>query len=232
MALSKWEDFFKPETRRSGQTLYDKDAVFISNSSDTQVQAFVRTSTPARVSFTSPSISAETFYVDCNCKKDQLCKHIWACLIAVDEKCPDFLESKRSLERLERIAPAAGSAAPSQAKTEATAKAKERAQQFKEKQAEYRKLQYQLQKEKLKKTKLEKKHAPAPPAYPPDVEKALRFFSENGFDFNKTLDEDELSNARKKLSRIFHPDKGGSHEEALLLNENYMVLESFLLEQK
>lgn len=232
--LARWEDFFKAETRNGGEKLFAKAAVFIASASDTQVQASVRTSTPARVNFKAKSISEPTFFADCTCKKD-FCKHIWATLIAVDEKYPDFLEAKTSIESPERT-PATTNAPPCAAKQEAAAKAQARADAFKQKQSEYRKLQYQLQyrlqKERLTKTKLQKKHAPAARSYPPDVEKALRFFSDNGFAFEGSIDEEELSNARKKLARIFHPDKGGSHDEALLLNENYRIIEEFLITQK
>jgi hypothetical protein len=228
--LARWEDLFKAETRNGGEKLFAKATVFIASASDTQIQASVRTSTPARVNFKTKSISEPTFFADCTCKKD-LCKHIWATLIAVDEKYPDFLEAKNSIEGPERR-PVATDVPVSAAKIEAAAKAKARADEFKQKQAEYRKLQYRLQKERVTKTKLQKKHAPAARSYPPDVEKALRFFSDNGFVFDASIDEEELSNARKKLARIFHPDKGGSHDEALLLNENYRIIEEFLITQK
>jgi hypothetical protein len=228
--LARWEDFFKAETRNAGEKLFAKAAVFIASASDTHIQASVRTSTPARVTFKTQSISEPIFFADCTCKKD-FCKHIWATLIAVDEKYPDFLEAKTSIERSEKT-PAATDDPPSAAKQEAAAKAQARADEFKQKQSEYRKLQYRLQKERLTKTKLQKKRAPAARSYPLDVEKALRFFSDNGFAFEGSIDEEELSNARKKLARIFHPDKGGSHDEALLLNENYRIIEEFLITQK
>ena len=40
--------------------------------------------------------------------------------------------------------------------------------------------------------------------------------------------EEILKTAKKQLSRVFHPDKGGSHEEMVTLNANFDVLMEFL----
>jgi hypothetical protein len=63
--------------------------------------------------------------------------------------------------------------------------------------------------------------------YPAPVQESLDYFSANGFpldDLNMTA----LLNARKLLSRVFHPDKGGTHDEILELNSHFNVLESYL----
>ena len=41
-------------------------------------------------------------------------------------------------------------------------------------------------------------------------------------------DEEALKNAKKKLSRVFHPDIGGSHQESVDLNVNYDILIRFM----
>jgi hypothetical protein len=41
-------------------------------------------------------------------------------------------------------------------------------------------------------------------------------------------DKDILAEAKRKLSRIFHPDKGGTHEESVELNQNCEILLRFI----
>jgi hypothetical protein len=220
-----WDSFFKPETRKSGQDLFVKDVVSISNGSDTYIQAYVRGTTTFKVTLSTPSISEETFTANCTCttaQRDQLCKHIWAALLKVADKFPDFLEAKKTIEKAKPQA-RADSSPPSSTGSST------RAQEMKEKQAEYRKAQYQKQKDRLKEQKTSAKRSAAPTkSYPEDVENAFKYFSQNGFELKESLNEEDLSNARKKLSRVFHPDKGGTHDEALTLNENFSILEALL----
>ncbi|NJM09449.1 MAG: hypothetical protein HC883_00680 [Bdellovibrionaceae bacterium] len=87
----------------------------------------------------------------------------------------------------------------------------------------------QRQKERAKEIRREKKQAERGPRffYPEPVQEALVYFKDNGF----PLDPPELAdlvNAKKILSRVFHPDKGGSHEEAITLNQNYEILLEYL----
>lgn len=52
---------------------------------------------PALFLFASPLVSA-----DCTCplsKKGQLCKHIWATLLTVADRRPDFLDGKEEIEK-------------------------------------------------------------------------------------------------------------------------------------
>ena len=67
----------------------------------------------------------------------------------------------------------------------------------------------------------------AQPEFPPTIESALIYFSENGFPLTQPITEETLNNARKKLARIFHPDMGGKHDEAVDLNKNYDILTKF-----
>ena len=210
-----WSHFFKPEVRKQGLDSFQDGSVFLQIAGDTQIQAFVKGSSRAKVSFTAESIASPNFTVDCSCppsSKGQLCKHIWATLLAVEKNHPDFLDSKKELNKITRpkeLSPAA------------------------EKQNEFKKQRYEVQKQNRKLQVKEKKSAEKErkrksaerePDFPEEVRGAIQFFSVNGFIFSNPIDPSEVMNARKVLSRIFHPDKGGTHEEALLLNENYEIL--------
>lgn len=232
---STWEHFFKPEVRSQGDLLFEKGAVAVANASDSQVNAYVRTSSSAKVALTSESIASEQFSADCNCtssKKGQLCKHIWATIRKVEESHPDFFDSKTDIVK--------GTAAAVSAQAnvrEPTPEQVERKQSFQAKQAEYRKSQYQAQKERMKERKQAAKvgksgkasrHDVAP-SYEPEVQAAIDYFNQNGFPLESISTLDGLRQARKILSAIFHPDKGGTHEEMLTLNENFEVIETGVL---
>lgn len=208
------EHFFKPEVRNGAAEFIRKNAVVISVGSDTLIEGYVKGSTAIKVSLKAETIEADTFYADCSCpssKKGQLCKHIWAMLLWTETKYPDFLSSKQNIEK------------------KSTAD-NPKASAFKAKQDDYKKQQYQKQKLRNKSIKDQKKKSklqPARPEYPEDVEKALQFFEQNGFPLQIPFDEETLKNAKKKLSRVFHPDIGGSHQESVDLNVNYDVLIRF-----
>jgi hypothetical protein len=216
MSIDKFGTFFKPETQKSGQDYFNKNAVFISSGSDTQIQAYVRTSTSFKVTLTARDIADASFSADCSCPasaKGTYCKHIWATLLMVAKKYPDFLDSKNNIERPSESVPS-----PAQL----------RAEQHRLQQKTYRKQQYQKQKQRLKELKQEKENGPLLKNIPESVQKAMQFFSENGFPMDNSFNEFDLNTARKKLSRVFHPDIGGSHNEVLVLNENFKTLERFL----
>ena len=205
------EHFFKPEVRNRGNDLFKQDLVALSHGSDTALQAYVRGSTSVKVNFSATSIGSDTFFVDCNCSasaKGVFCKHIWATLLAAVKAHPDFFDSKKNIEKVVKEKPAESP--------------------YKAKQAEYQKQQYEKQKMRAKEMKLAKKKASGrgavAPQLPEEVEGAMVFFADNGFPIELPLDEEYLKNAKKKLSRIFHPDKGGTHEETVILNENFDVL--------
>ncbi len=255
-AETLWAHFFKPEVRKAGEDLAGEGAVHLSIVGDTQIQAYVRASKSLRVSLSSSSIGSPVFHAGCSCppySKGQFCKHIWATILTAEEKAPDFFDSKTEVERLE----AASSDVESSMKAEKPksswsqkptprppTEAQVRSQEaFKAKQSAYRKQQYQKQKERLKErakegktsasnqfAKPEKrasKFAAPAPSYPEDVQKALDYFAENGFTFEGSLEIEALRNARKILARVFHPDKGGTHEEILALNENFDILAEY-----
>lgn len=232
---TRWGHFFKPEVRKQGQDIYDEGAVSLSIAGDDQIQAFVRVSSGARVSFRATSISSSTFDASCNCPsatKGQLCKHIWATLLKVEESSPDFLSSKTNLEAV---------AGPLNAKSESKLEKRvdPRREELLEKQALHRKAQYQRAKEfaKVRSDQAKEQRAAqkssrklsknADPVFPEEVEVALRYFSQNGFDLAPEIEIENLRNAKRVLSRVFHPDKGGSHDEILTLNENFDVLFEF-----
>jgi hypothetical protein len=204
---SELENFFKPEARKNGLVYFSKNAVTLSNKSDTYIQAYIK-GTPAKVSLSSDSISDPSISADCSCpvsNKGQLCKHIWSVLVSVEKNYPDFLTSKTSIEKISRATPKQSA--------------------FKEKQADYKKLQYEKQKLRANQIKSERKKQKLDDVkLPMAAEAALKFFLENGFPLEKPIKEDDLNNARKKLARVFHPDVGGSHDETVVLNENYDIL--------
>lgn len=241
MSIQHWEHFFKPEVRSSGRSLFKEGKVSINQPSDTEIIGYIRVSSPLKVSLKSKSISASLLSVDCNCpagKKGLFCKHIWAVLLATDAKNPDFFESKTEIEKVEASPKEEFKVKPSAASLEyeeARAKAQEA---YKEKQAAFRKEQYEKQKQRLKDLKKDQKNKKTKikeepeVVFPRDVEKALVFFSENGFELREVLqsnlNKDVLSSAKKKLARIFHPDLGGSHDEILELNKHSDVLMAFI----
>jgi hypothetical protein len=226
---SLWSHFFKPEVRKQGREIFADGAVSLSIAGDAQVQAFVRVTSGARVSFHADSISVPSFEATCNCSsfvKGQLCKHIWATLLEVEESAPDFLSSKTSIERGE------GAARKTVARP-ADSAAEAKREELLARQSENRKAQYQRAKEFAKarkeanSPKKSSKLSAATPEYPDEVEAALAYFKENGFELAPEIELEVLRNAKRVLSRVFHPDKGGSHDEILALNENFDILYEF-----
>lgn len=210
-----FEHFFKPEAKRSGADYFSKDKVILSNKSDTFIQGYIKGVAVGRVTLSSASIESNTINANCACptsSKGQLCKHIWAVLLSAEAISSDFLTSKTNIEKISKVSPKHNA--------------------YKEKQANYKKLQYQKQKLYVKKLKLDKENKKLQedaPRLPDNAENALAFFYKNGFIIERPIKEEDLNNARKKLARIFHPDVGGSHEEIVILNENYDILLNFIM---
>ena len=214
MSTEQWEKFFNSEVCSSGYRYFKEEKVSVSQPSDTEIQAYIKSSTPCRVNLKSPSMTSPLLIADCNCaagKKGRLCKHIWATLLATDAKLPEFLDGKEEIEN------------------RTSSQADSKTNFYKAKQDTYRKEQYQRQKQRLKDQKQAKKRvATSAPALPQHVEMALAYFSENGFQLENSLHSEAVGIARKKLSRIFHPDIGGSHDEIVELNRHAEVLLSYL----
>lgn len=204
-----FEQFFKPEVRKSGEELFLKKSVVLSSKSDTSINAYVKSGTSVRVTLTSNSIESDSFRANCSCPKNStLCKHIWAVLLATENEYSDFLTTKTIIEKIEST--------------------NSKASAYKEKQSDYRKAQYQKQKLKVKNSKLQKLALEEEALkFPIAIENALVYFSQNGFPLETPIKEDALNNARKKLARIFHPDLGGTHTETVDLNKNYDTLVRF-----
>lgn len=225
MALETWELFFKPEVRSAGNAFVAKGQVALMRPTDTELQAYIRTSTSYKVQLKSPSIDSHLVIAGCNCpqgKKGNLCKHIWATLVVVEEKNPDFFSCKTELSNLSEDA-ATTPQRPKLSQTQIDAQAA-----YKIKQADYRKQQYQIQKERAQKFKKNKNlKTPITPFFPANVMEALEYFSKNGFVLESSLNTETVSSARKKLARVFHPDLGGSHDEILELNRYTDVLINF-----
>jgi len=236
---SLWGHFFKPEVRKQGEDLLSprsaSDSAFgamaLTQATDTQIEAFLRQSRPVRVTLLSESISSHVFTAACSCvsfTKGRFCKHLWAVLLLVQKSYPDFLAEKTEIEK--SVQANATKATAVKAKNP---EQKASAEIFKVKQAEYRKSQYQIQKQKHKELSKKKKTAAkfVPQASRPEqVCGACAYFADNGFALDESLDIDVLRNAKKRLSRVFHPDKGGTHEEILELNRNFEILSAYILD--
>ena len=215
------EHYFKPEVRSRGEDYYDEDAVYLSQATDTHITGVIKASPPIRVKLSSSSISDSTFAADCSCsssQKGQLCKHIWGTILTAALDYPDFFDSKTDLVK-------ADASESKSKKREVSASQKEFQEKLKTKQSENRKQQYQKLKSEKKSKKSSASAAVKRPAYNESVEAALKYFSENGFDLGHPIKIESLRSAKKILSRVFHPDKGGSHEEVLALNNNFDLLE-------
>jgi len=234
VSVQIWEHFFKPETRSSGRSLFSQGKVSIQQPSDIEVVVYVRVSPPLKVSLKTESMSSNTLIVDCNCpagKKGLFCKHIWAGLLATEQKNPDFFESKTEIEKKEASSKSTAPAKPTEKSQAFEAKQAE----YKEKQATYRKEQYQKQKQRLKDIKQnnkDKKNQPEKIEFPREIEKALSFFSQNGIELRESLNKELVGSAKKKLARIFHPDLGGSHDEILELNKYADILTEFISQKQ
>ncbi len=216
MVLMLWENFFKPEIRASGDGLVVQEKVRISQPSDIEINAFVRASSGFRVNLKMRSISSDTLFVDCNCtlgKKNSFCKHIWAALRATQDK-PDFFEHKSKL---------------SFSKEEpAISQYESKKIDLKARQKKYQKELYQAQKLRQKEYRKSKEKIPEKVKVPENVSRAFAFFQENGFELNEKFNSEAVLTARRKLARVFHPDKGGTHEEITELNRHSDVLLKFL----
>lgn len=218
---------FKSEVRSAGEELVG--AVVLKQTTDRQIEAVVKGGTTlSKVSFWSESIEAESFFVDCSCtysQKDRLCRHAWAVLLVASKKFPDFFENKRTLEKASRSVD--DKAAGTTAKAEKQKYVSPKAEEYKRKQADYRKLAYQAQKERAKTQKRETKSRASKQPVSEKVAAALKYFEANGFPMSLPVDEEAVQSAKRILSRVFHPDKGGTNDEIIeLLRHSKTLLES------
>ncbi len=196
--------------------------------SDTEIQSYVRASTAVKITLKSPTIDSKTIFADCNCplsKKGQFCKHIWATLIVTEQRFPDFIEEKTDLEKASAVFTDVNKApAQNQAKLESQ-------EAYKLKQNQYRKEQYQRQKQRLKDQKNSakdpKRKSVLDMQFPAAVESALKYFSQNGFELKESITVEAVGHAKKKLSRVFHPDVGGTHDEIQELNKFAEILTKY-----
>jgi hypothetical protein len=221
-----WHPFFKPSVRSSGLRLLNENRVSLSQPSDTEIVAYVKASSGFKVTLKLASMASHTIIADCTCpafKKEQFCKHIWAAFLKASDESPDFFENKNNVQL--KMSHLSGS--KSEPKIQSAERLASQAA-FKAKQDDYRKQQYQKQKARAQEFKKARKAGPAPVSLPANVEMALAYFTKNGFNFAESLDENAIYIARKKLSRIFHPDVGGSHQESLELNNNSDVLLKYI----
>jgi hypothetical protein len=223
-------NLFKPEVKSSGRRLVTQEKISLSSKSETAVQAYVRVAPPFKVTLAAADISSTSFTAACSCpvaKKSRFCKHIWATLLSLEEGYPDFLIGKTEINQFNAAAEAAANPA-----AEAMAEKKISYQETaKQRAADYRKEQYQKQKTYTKEKKRAQKgreNFSSLRSQTPEVETALAYFSLNGFPMPNGPSRDILTEAKRTLSRVFHPDKGGTHEETVELNRNCEILLEFL----
>lgn len=212
MMHKHWEQFFKPEIRNLGQRIYLQKSIKASSLSDVEIQAYVRGSSNLKVSLKSPAINSHLIIAACSCpgfNKGQFCKHIWGCLLQVAESFPDFLDEKSEIQKVAKVR-------------------NDKKEILKKKQNDYRKDQYQKQKQRIKDKKL-KSASVSQISLPPEVEKAFDYFHQNGFAFDSSSTVESLQLAKKKLARVFHPDIGGTHQEIVQLNNNSEIVLQFLI---
>lgn len=223
ISLQSWEHFFKPEVRHQAESFLAKGKVTSSQLSDTEIQIYVRGTTSFKVVLKSKSIANPILDVSCSCPasmKGQFCKHIWSALLKTQLSHPHFFEGKLQIEKQKNTTQATTQ------KLKISEDQLDKKIKYQEKQAEYRKEQYKIQSQrqkefkKLKQNKTEKEIV----SIPIQVAAALAYFKLNGFVFDSPYSINEINLAKKKLSRVFHPDVGGSHEEILQLNRNYEIL--------
>ena len=209
-------NFFKSEIKASGSKLFLQEKISIASGTDTEIQAYVRVSPPVKVRLFSESIGNPAFTATCNCpmaKKSQFCKHIWGVLLATEQRYSDFLSSKTGICKADAVA-------DDEVKSGFQKAAKARA-------SLYRKVQYQKQKLRAKTLKRESSARVSTEegnGYSEEVKAALAYFLQNGFPMPAGPDVDILGAAKKKLSRVFHPDRGGTHDETVELNTYYDIL--------
>lgn len=224
--MDQWKVYFKPEVCHSGQRLVEKGQVLLNRPSDTQVMCYVKGTTSYRVSLMSSDIADPRLCAKCTCsqaKKGLLCKHIWAVLVLIEDQYPEFLSDKVEIT-LDSSAQAVGQ----EFKQKASARSQEFKQKMKERQSEYRKRQSEWRKSTVKEHRSSCDNAKPNNDLPQDVEAALSYFMDNGFSLRDTFNLEALSVAKKKLARVFHPDRGGTHQEIVQLNENVDILVRYL----
>ena len=225
---------FKPEARSAGERLYKQEKVQLAGASDTEVRAYVRVTPPAKVLFKASAVESESFSIECNCpsaKKQKLCKHAWAMLLAASVEHPDFFSNKESIEDENTNGGSSPESEKTQPLSEAKLAQKEKQEayqaQAKARASDYRKAQYQKQKANLKKkSPRARTEEPASPYsdYSSEVQAAFLYFTENGFPMTEGPSREILADAKRKLSRFFHPDRGGSHDESVELNRNCEII--------
>lgn len=203
------EEYFKYEDRTRGEETVARNAVTLASTSDSFITAFIRGSSACKVSLSSEGVASSRVSAACSCSSGRrgiLCKHVWAVILKLNGH--DFLDGK----------------------TEITTRSESKAPPMSARATEVRKAFAEKQKERMKKIRLAKKGRVEAPtfSYPEAVEAARAFFLANGFELQHPLAIEPLLQAKKLLSRVFHPDKGGSHEETVELNQHFTAIADYL----
>jgi len=205
-----------------GEKFFAEGAVVLRTTRDTQVIAFVRSGQGVQVQLKSDSVTSPDIEAKCSCaqhRRGQLCAHVWAVVFALDQTQATFLNAKCSVvlpQKPESSTKKSFLPGPTAARKAAA--------------AAYRKEIYQKRKlaQKEKTSSRKKRVFLQRPELDPEILAAFAYFSQNGFVLTQPLDRQELHAAWKSLARVFHPDKGGTHDEALSLSTHYRTLQALL----
>lgn len=214
MNANELSSSFAPQDLKQGEEIFQRDQVSLSGSSDTQAQAYVRHKGNHRVSLSSEEIISTEIKASCTCtraKKGRLCQHVWATILQLESIESDFLAHKTVVLTADRAPESAAS------------------QEARRRQESYKQQMKDLNKTRRNELKKQKRQSQSTgtASYPNEVEAALMYFSENGFEISRSPSREALDNARKSLAKVFHPDLGGTHEEVLVLNQNFEILAQF-----
>ena len=208
-------DQFRPEDQRAGKHLYQSGGVVLRIASDQAIGALVKQGTGYRVTLEASPLSLDLINATCSCsrgKKGRPCPHVAAAINGIEDKQPEFLIGRKQItfSTAEPVAPSA----------------------FQVAQTERRRAHADVQKERareMRRTRRMESRGQEPiPDFPPEIAAALEYFKINGFDLAKNLTEATLREARTVLARVFHPDRGGAHQEMLELNDQFERVRAFV----
>lgn len=222
--MERWQPYFKQAVVIRGEELFLRAAPRVSLAGNANIEAQVQDKGRKMVRFAIDSQAPSTVNASCSCWKPgraQFCLHLWSSLRALETHYPEASASWKELNL--KPEEDAGQAARL-----------EKAQLLRSRQADYRKAAYEKSKERNRAFSQKIKPAAANSSahsanssrekLAEPTQNALKYFSLNGFEFAYPLDLAALNAAKKLLSRVFHPDRGGTHEEMLTLHHHFDVL--------
>ena len=195
----RFGNFFKSENKSSGIKLIQQNKVSVSTHSDTRIQAYIKATPPIQVKLYTEAIESKSFTAECSCPVAQKSQFCKHIWAVLLEVSQNYPDFLSEKQSIEK--PTLKHPVPPNAR--------------------------KARKELTRKQKGREKPT-AQTRFAPNIEHALDYFLRNGFPMPDGPTEEALREAKKKLSRVFHPDKGGSHEEVAELNQNCDILLEFL----